>query len=126
MEEDLKLGKDIEELQKRIIDNAKKIERITKQIEANADKIGNNSEKIGYNTGALEILHTFKSDSNKFFVMWIVTFIALLGLLGYVVYLLNDTSSVVTSTTQEIAQENENGSNNYIGRDGDIIGKAED
>lgn len=102
MEEDLKLGKDIEELQKRIIENAKKIEKITKQIESNAGKIENNAGKIEYNSGALEILHTFKSDSRKFFIMWIITFMALLGLLGYTIYLLNDIGTFET-TTQEVS-----------------------
>ena len=100
----------------------KNIEKIEKKIENNAKKIDANAQQIYQNTGALDILKAFKSDTNKFFIMWIITFMALLGSLGYIVYLLNDTSTI--ATTQEVTQENESGSNNYIGRDGDIGGKA--
>ena len=67
----------------------KDIENVVKKAEDNARKIEENAERIHRNTGALEILQTFKADSNKFFAMWIITFIALLGSLSYIVYLLN-------------------------------------
>lgn len=35
------------------------------------------------NTGALEILRTFKSDTNKFYTMWLITFIAFLFSVGF-------------------------------------------
>lgn len=101
-----------------------KIDNNAKLIEQNAKKIEQNANQISQNTGALEILKAFKSDSNKFFIMWIITFMALLGSIGYIVYLLNDTS-IVTTSTQEVEQSNDSGDNNYIGRDGDINGKAE-
>ena len=100
-----------------------KIDNNAKLIEQNAKKIEQNANQINQNTGALEILKAFKSDSNKFFIMWIITFMALLGSIGYIVYLLNDTS-IVTTSTQEVEQSNDSGDNNYIGRDGDINGKA--
>ena len=98
----------------------KDIENVVKRAEDNARKIEENASKIHQNTGALEILKTFKSDSNKFFIMWLITFIAFVCSIGYIVYMLNDT--VIVETTQEVSQENEGGSNNYIGRDGDING----
>ena len=90
------------------------IEKLEEKINQNLNKIENNTEKIHRNTGALEILQTFKSDANKFFIMWLITFIAFLSLLGYVIYLSNDISTV---ETQEIAQETSEGSNFYVGRD---------
>ena len=115
MEEDLKLGKDIEELQKRIIENAKKIERITKQIEANADKIennagkiGNNSEKIEYNSGALEILHTFKSDTRKFFVLLIIVLIMWFSTIAAFLYYINTIDYQETVEQAEIDNESGN------------------
>ena len=69
-------------------------EKLEEKINTNANRIEDNMQKIHQNTGALEILKTFKSDSNKFFIMWIITFIALVGSLLYIVYLLNDISSV--------------------------------
>lgn len=92
----------------------KNIESLEQRINHNLDKIQNNTEKIHRNTGALEILQTFKADSNKFFIMWLVTFIALLGMIGYVIYLTNDISRV---TTQEVEQDTTDGNNTYIGRD---------
>ena len=96
----------------------KDIENLQRKIEHNAGKIENNAQRIQQNTGALEILKAFKSDSNKFFIMWIVTFVALLCSLGYIVYMLNDT--MVIETTEQVSQENSGGDNNYIGNDGEI------
>ena len=73
------------------------------------------------NTSALEILHTIKETSwhttNKFFIMWLITFIFLLASFGYIVYLHNDISKVID---QEIEQETTKGSNYYVG--GDVNG----
>lgn len=87
-----------------------KIEELEKKIEHNA-------ERIHQNTGALEILKTFKEDSQKFFIMWLITFMALLGVIGYAFYLHNDISRV---TTQEVEQDTSEGSNYFAG--GDIKG----
>lgn len=102
----------------------KNIDELVKKIDANADKIQNNEKRIHQNTGALEILKTFKSDSRKFFIMWLITFIAFVGLLGYTFYILSSYQQV--STTQEVEQENDSGNNNFIGRDGDINGIPKD
>lgn len=95
------------------------LEHLEKKIEENASKIDTNAQKIHQNTGALEILKTFKEDSHRFFVMWLITFLALLGMVGYVIYLSNDMRTV---TTQEVEQETSEGSNFFVGRDGDIDG----
>ena len=81
------------------------------------EKINDNSQRITQNSGALEILKTFKSDSHKFFIMWLITFIALLGMIGYVIYLSND---IRTVTTQEVEQDTGEGSNYFVG--GDVEG----
>jgi hypothetical protein len=75
----------------------KDIDNLVKKIDANADKIQNNEKKIHQNTGALEILKTFKSDSRKFFIMWLITFIAFIGLLGYTIYILSSYQAVTTT-----------------------------
>ena len=95
----------------------KSLEKLEEKISKNLNKIQSNTEKIHQNTGALEILKTFKADSNKFFIMWLITFTAFLMLLGYTIYLTNDISTV---TTQEVEQEASDGSNYFVGRDGDI------
>ena len=84
------------------------------EIEKLEEKINQNTHKIHQNTGALEILKTFKADTNKFFIMWIITFLAFLGLLGYTIYLINDINTI---ETQKVEQDTKDGSNFYVGRD---------
>ena len=67
----------------------KNIDELVRKIDANADKIQNNEKRIHQNTGALEILKTFKSDSRKFFIMWLITFICLLASIGCIIFLLH-------------------------------------
>ena len=98
------------------------IEEIAKRAEHNARKIAENSNRISQNTGALEILHTIKINTIMFFVMWIITFIMLVLAVGYIIYIKDDTNTIITDTQQDIQQENEKGDNNFIGRDGDING----
>ena len=94
-------------------------EKLEKKINKNATRIEDNMQKIHQNTGALEILKTFKSDSNKFFIMWIITFIALLSSLVYIIYLIRDTAYV--ETTQEITDVDSIGGN--VLNNGDIYGE---
>lgn len=72
----------------------------------------------------MELLSDMKRQNKRLYVIWIITFIAFIGLLGYTLWLLNDVGTIET-TTQEVSQENDSGNNNFIGNDGDIInGKA--
>lgn len=62
------------------------------------------------------MLHILKIQNKRLFIVWLVTFIAFIGLLGYTIWLLNDIGSVETTVTQD----NADGYNNYIGNDGEI------
>ena len=93
---------------------ASEIEKLEEKINQNISRIEKNANKIHQNTGALEILKTFKADTNKFFIMWLITFLAFLSLLGYVIYLSNDISRV---ETQQVEQDTNDGSYFYVGRD---------
>lgn len=55
-----------------------KIESNYNEIISNMKKLHNHEEKINKNTGAIEVLHTIKSYNNRFFVMWLITFIGLI------------------------------------------------
>lgn len=74
---------------------------------------------------AMDLLKDYKKQNKRQFIiilvilgMWFVT-------IGYLVYVLNDIGTI-EETTQEVTQESDNGNNNFIGNDGDIInGKAE-
>lgn len=70
---------------------------------------------------ASEMLHILKVQNKRLFIIWLVTFVAFIGLLGYTLWLLNDIGTIEETTTQEVSQENDNGNNNFIGNDGDII-----
>jgi hypothetical protein len=111
----------LDELENRINENSSKLDQLRDEIEKNFNRINENKEKIEHNSGALALLHTIKSNGDKYFVMWIITFMAFLFSIGYIVYLKNEYTQVETNT-EEIQQENESGNNNYIGRDGDING----
>ena len=66
---------------------------------------------------AYELLQDQKKQNKRLFIIWIITFVSFLALLGYTIYLLNDTG-VIEET--QITQDNKDGYNNYIGNNGDI------
>lgn len=65
------------------------IKALEKKIAENVEKIANNEKRITQNTGALEILKTFKADSQRFFIMWLITFICLMCSLCIIMFLLH-------------------------------------
>lgn len=65
------------------------LEHLERKINDNTNKIESNAERIHQNTGALEILKTFKADSRKFFAMWLITFICLMCSLCVIIFLLH-------------------------------------
>ncbi len=76
---------------------------------------------------ALELLSDYKKANKRQFIIILVLILMWSLTIGYLVYTLNDIGTVETTTTQEIQQDSENGNNNFIGNDGDIInGKAND
>lgn len=73
-----------------------------------------------------ELLQDMKKQNKRMFIIIIVILAMFTALLGYTIYLLNDIGTIEETTTQEVSQDNENGNNNFIGNDGDIINdKAE-
>lgn len=74
-------------------------------------------EEVREESFAMSLLKDFKAQNKRLFIIWVITFLALIGVTCYTIYLLNDIG-VIEETT--ITQENEDGYNNYIGNDGDI------
>ena len=68
---------------------------------------------------AMDLLNDYKKQNKRQFVIIIILIFAFIALLAYTIYLLNDIG--VEETQQTVSQDNENGSNNFIGNDGDII-----
>ena len=54
---------------------------------------------------ATEMLHILKTQNKRLFIIWLVTFIAFIGLLGYTIWLLNDIGTIEESS-QEISDVN--------------------
>lgn len=75
-------------------------------------------EEVREESFAMELLKDFKVQNKRLFIVWIITFLTLIGVTCYTIYLLNDIGVIEETTT--ITQENEDGYNNYIGNDGDI------
>ena len=72
---------------------------------------------------ATKMLHILKTQNKRMFILWIITFIAFIALLGYTIYLLNDIGTIETTTEVE---QSDAENNNFIGNDGDIINGTKD
>lgn len=84
-------------------------------------------KQISQETFAGEILKDYKRANKRQFITILIILFMWFATLGYLVYVLNDIGVEETTTTQEVSQENDNGSNNFIGNDGVINnGKTED
>ena len=73
-------------------------------------------EEVREESFAMELLKDFKKQNKRMFIVWIITFLTLIGVTCYTIYLLNDIGVI----EETITQETEQGYNNYIGNDGDI------
>lgn len=51
---------------------------------------------------ATEMLHILKVQNKRLLIIWLVTFIAFMGLLGYTIWLLNDIEVVENTDTIDI------------------------
>lgn len=75
----------------------------------------------------MDLLKDYKKQNKRQFIIILVILAMWFVTIGYLVYVLNDIGVVTETSTQEFSQENENGNNNFIGKNGDIInGKAKD
>lgn len=70
---------------------------------------------------AYELLSDMKKSNKRMFIIWVITFLAFLGLLTYTIWLLNDISYVEETYTQEVSDfETINGN---VTNNGDIYGE---
>lgn len=81
-------------------------------------KIKKDLKEVKNESFAAQILKDYKVQNKRLFIIWIVTFVALMGTFVYLVYLLNDIGTIEETTT--VTQDNPGGDNNYIGNNGDI------
>lgn len=71
---------------------------------------------------ATEMLHILKVQNKRLFIIWLVTFIAFIGLLGYTIWLLNDIGTIEETTTQEIQDVASIENSNIV--NGDMYGES--
>ena len=64
---------------------------------------------------AMRLVQDTRKQSKRWFIAWLVTFLALLGVLSGIVYVVLTSNVSVKNITQDGY-----GINNYIGNDGDI------
>ena len=80
-------------------------------IKEDIEKVQKKVNVIEEQSFAMEILKDYKITNKRLFIVWLVTFVAFIGLLGYTIYLLNDISNAETTTTQEVSDINTVGGN---------------
>ena len=90
-------------------------------IKEDIAKVQNKVNVIEEQSLAFSMLQDYKKQNKRLFIIWIITFIALIGVTCYTVYLLNDIGTIETTTSQEISDidtiENSNVAN------GDVYGE---
>lgn len=74
---------------------------------------------------AKELLNDYKKQNKRWFIVWIITFLTLIGVTCYTLYLLNDIGTIeeTTETYNDVQQETgDNGNNNFItGSNNEVI-----
>lgn len=105
------------------------MKQIKKDLQEIKKEVDEEKEEIGL---ATEIIQDYKKDNRKLeennkrlFIIWLVTFIAFIGLLGYTIYLLNDIGTAETTTKTYTQDINDTGDidNSTINNGGVINGK---
>ena len=72
-------------------------------------------EEVREESFAMELLKDFKMQNKRLFIIWMITFLTLIGVACYTIYLLNDIESVTTEEIIEVEQDSgNNGNNNFI------------
>ena len=95
-------------------------------IKEDIEKVQKKVNVIEEQSFALDLLRDYKKQNKRQFIVILVILSMWFITIGYLVYVLNDIGTVETTTTQEVSQDNSNGTNNFIGNNGDVInGKAE-
>lgn len=78
----------------------------------------NELEQVKSESFALELLKDQRKQNKRLFIMWLITFVMFLALLGYTIFLLNDIGVIEDSSSIDIqGVENIDSSHIKIGDD---------
>ena len=80
------------------------LEDLAKRIDNNANKIENNLEKIQKNSYAIEILGDYKKSNQRLFTIILVILTMWFLTIGYLVYVLNDVGTEEITETYDVDQ----------------------
>lgn len=108
---------ELEELEKKIDDNAEKIIANMNKLHSHEEKNENNSKRIKENSYALEILRDYKKINKRQFIIIFVILVMWFLTICYLVYILNDIGVEETTTitkTQEIRDINAMDNSNIV------------
>ena len=100
-----------------------------RKLENHSNEINNNLKGIKKNSFALNLVKQMNEGNKHWYkfaklvaIAFIIVTLLLAGVTIYLIKTLNDIGTIEeTITTQEVEQQNENGNNNFIGNDGDIV-----
>ena len=85
----------------------------------NCQEVAEKGKQKGEESLAMRLVQDTRKQSKRWFVAWLVTFLALLAVLSGIVYVVLTSDVAVKNITQDGY-----GVNNYIGNDGDISNGA--
>ena len=90
---------------------------LEEELEEMERKIEKQGKIIEEQSFAFEILSDYKKQNKRLFWIWGITFLAFIGALCYIIYILNDTAVVETDTIDVKDVETIDNSNIKIGDD---------
>ena len=93
-------------------------------IQEDIEKVENKMKAIENESWAMLVLKDYKKTNKRMFIIWIITFLALVGLSCYTIYLLNDIGTVEDNDTIDI-QDVESIDNSHIKIGDDIWEKSQ-
>lgn len=93
-------------------------------IQEDIEKVENKMKTIENESWAMLVLKDYKKTNKRMFIIWIITFLALVGLSCYTIYLLNDIGTVEDNDTIDI-QDVESIDNSHIKIGDDIWEKSQ-
>ena len=80
--------------------------------------VKNEVKELKKQSFAMELLSDQRKQNKRLFIIVLVILSMWIATIGYLVYVLNDIGTIEETS---VTQDNENGYNNYIGNDGEII-----
>lgn len=86
-------------------------------MNCNCKEVAENGRQKVEESLAMQLVRNYGKQAKKWFIAWLITFVALLGLLGGIAYIVA-TSEIEAKDV--VVTQTSDGVNTYIGHDGDV------